>query len=71
MNRKPYRDILDSAAADSLSRHTNLWPKISARLERKPLMTSLRARPILALLLALLILFALSSAVYALSRVVG
>lgn len=71
MNRKPYRDILDSAAADSLSRHTNLWPKISARLERKPLMMSLRARPILALLLALLILFALSSVVYALSRVLG
>jgi hypothetical protein len=71
MNNKTYRDILDSAAADSLSRTTNLMPKISARLERKPLMTSLRTRPLLALLIAILILFALSGAVYALGRAFG
>ncbi|MGD0707802.1 MAG: DUF4179 domain-containing protein [Anaerolineaceae bacterium] len=71
MNRKPYRDILDSAAADSLSRNTNLWPKISARLERRPLMTTLRTHPIVALLIALLILLALSSVVYALGRALG
>ena len=71
MNRKPYRDVLDSAAADSLSRNTNLWPEISARLERKPLMTTLRARPVVAILIALLILLALSSVVYALGRAFG
>ncbi|HLO16212.1 MAG TPA: DUF4179 domain-containing protein [Anaerolineales bacterium] len=71
MNRKPYRDILDSAAADSLSRNTNLWPKISARLERHPLMTTLRTRPIMALLIALFILLALSGVVYALGRAFG
>jgi len=71
MNRKSYREILDSAAADSLSRNTDLMPKISARLERKPLMMTLRTRPILALLIAVLVLFALSGAVYALGKVLG
>ena len=71
MNRKSYREILDSAAADSLSRNTDLMPKILARLERKPLMMTLRTRPILALLIAFLVLFALSGAVYALGRVLG
>ena len=71
MKKKPYRDILDSAAADSLHGHTNLWPNIAARLERKPLMMTLRTRPILALLIAFLILFALSGVVYALGRAFG
>ena len=71
MNRKSYREVLDSAAADSLSRTPNLMPKISARLERKPLMMTLRTRPILALLIAFLVLFALSGAVYALGRALG
>ena len=71
MNRKPYGDILDSAAADSLSRNTNLWPKISAQLERKPLIMTLRTRPILALLIALFILLALSGVAYALGKSLG
>jgi hypothetical protein len=71
MNEKLYRDILDSAAADSLSRNTNLWPKISGRLERKSFMMTLRTRPIVALLLALLILLALSGVVYAVGKSLG
>lgn len=71
MNKKHYRDILDSAAADSLSRNTNLWPNISAQLERKSLMTKLRARPILAMLIALLTLLVLSGAAYAIGKVTG
>jgi hypothetical protein len=71
MNKKPYGDILDSAAADSLSRNTNLWPVISAQLERKPLMMTLRTRPILALLIALFILLALSGVAYALGKSLG
>ena len=71
MNRKPYGDILDFAAADSLSKNTNLWPKISAQLERKPLIMALRTRPILALLIALFILLALSGVAYALGKSLG
>jgi hypothetical protein len=71
MNEKLYRDILDSAAADSLSRNTNLWPKISVRLERKSFMMTLRARPVVALLIAVLILLALSGVVYAIGKSLG
>ena len=56
MNRKSYGDILDSAAADSLSRNTDLMPGISARLERKPLIMTLRTRPIVAVLIVFLVL---------------
>ncbi len=71
MNEELHRDILDSAAADSLSRNTNLWPEISARLERKSFMMTLRARPVVALLISLLILLALSGVVYAIGRSLG
>jgi len=71
MNRKPYRDMLDSAAANSLSRHTDLWPGIAARIERKPLMSVIRSRPWAVILTALLILLALSGTAYALGRALG
>jgi hypothetical protein len=71
MNRKSYRDILDSAAADSLSHNINLWPELSAQLERKSLKMTLRTRPFVAILIALLILLTLSGVVYALGRAFG
>jgi hypothetical protein len=71
MNKKNYHDILDSAAGDSLSHNTDLWPNISARLERKSPMMTLRTRPVAVVLIALLILFALSGVAYALGRAFG
>jgi hypothetical protein len=71
MSEKPYRDILDSAAADSLSRGSDLWPRLSAQLERKSLMSTLRTRPLLAILLTILALLLLSGAAYALGRSLG
>jgi hypothetical protein len=71
MNKKPYRDILDSAANDSLSQKTNLWPRISARLERKSFMMTLRTRPFVVIILAVLLLLALTGVVYAIGRLTG
>lgn len=72
MNKRPYRDILDSAAADSLSGNTDLWPRIMAGLdERKSLMNTLRTRPLIAMLIALLILLTLSGVVYAIGKSLG
>lgn len=71
MNRKRYCDILDSAAASALHREPDLWPEISASLERKNRMTAFRTRPIAALFLGLLILLVLSGAAYALGRAFG
>ncbi len=71
MNRKSHRDILDSAAADVLSRDADLWPAISVRLERSTLMTTLRARPLATLMIVLFILLILAGAAYALGRALG
>jgi hypothetical protein len=71
MNQKSYRDILDSAAAGSLSQNADLWPNISARLERKSPMMTLRTRPAVAILIAFLVLLALSGVAYALGRAFG
>lgn len=71
MNRKSYRDILDSAAADALSYDTNLWPAISARLERRTLMMTLRTRPILLILAILFALTLLTGVAYAIGRLTG
>src|SRR3990170_8389936 len=68
MNRKPYRDILDSAAADSLSRATDLWPKISAKLEKDRVTMKPQFRLSWSLLLAILALILATSAAYALYR---
>jgi len=71
MNQKSYRDILDSAAADSLSQNTDLWPGIVAELEIKSFLMTLRTRPLLAILLALLTLLALTGAAYAIGKSLG
>ena len=71
MNKKNYHDILDSAAADSLSQNTNLWSEISAKVERKSPMQTLRARPFVAVLIVLFILLTLTGVAYALGRALG
>ncbi len=71
MKPRSYQDILDSAAGDSLSHNSDLWLAIASRIDRKPLKMTLRTQPILALLIALLVLFALSGVAYALGRAFG
>lgn len=71
MNEKRMKDALENIARRGIPENTNLWPSISARLERKPLMMTLRTRPFVAIVIALLILLALSGVVYALGRALG
>ncbi len=71
MNRRSYREVLDSVAADALSRETHLWSGIVTRLERKTWMTTLRTRPVLAFLLILFALTLLSGVAYAIGRLTG
>jgi hypothetical protein len=71
MNRKTYQDVLDSAASDSLSHHTDLWPKLSAQLERKSLMQTIRTRPLVVVVMTIVALLLLSGVVYALERSLG
>lgn len=71
MSTKTYFKVLDDTAADTISDKMDLTPNIAARLERKSLMTTLRARPMLMILLVLLTLTLLSGAAYALGLSLG
>lgn len=71
MNDKRMKDALESIARRGVLENTNLWPELSAKLERKSPMTVLRSRPLAAVLIALLVLLTLSGAVYALGRALG
>jgi hypothetical protein len=65
------RDLLDAAARPHVPDGLDLLPRISARLERRTFLQTLRARPILAVLAALLCLGVLSGAAYAVGRSLG
>jgi hypothetical protein len=69
-NDRPF-NVLDDVAKDFIPANTNLIPQVAARLERKSLMTKLRTRPFVAILIALLILLILSGTAYALGKVLG
>ncbi len=65
------KDALETIARRGVPEDTNLWPDIAAQLERKSLMRTLRTRPYVMILLALLILLVISGAAYALGRAFG
>ena len=71
MNDNRMKDALENIARRGVPENTNLWPNISAQLERKSTMITLRSRPIVAILIVLLILLALSGVAYALGRAFG
>lgn len=71
MNDRTYFKVLDDTAADTISDQIDLMPRISARLERKSLMTTMRARPVVTIIVVLLALLILTTVVYALGRSLG
>ena len=71
MNPRSYKDLLDAAARSHFPDDTNFMPRIAARLERKTFMQSLRARPVMAALIALLVLLMLSGVAYAVGKSLG
>ena len=71
MSARTYFKVLDDTAADYVSDKLDLMPRISARLERKSLMTTMRARPVVTVLVVLLALLILTTVVYALGRLTG
>ncbi len=71
MNNKNMKANLEKIAR-RIPENTNLWPQIEARLEpRKTLMNTYRARPALAILLAILALLLVSGIAYAIGRSLG
>ena len=71
MRQKTPRDVLDAAAKQHVSDKINLYPSISEKLEKKPIMQTLRTRPALAFIIAFLSISLLTSVAYALGRSLG
>lgn len=65
------KDALDTIARRGVPENFNLWPNISAQLERKTLMMMLRTRPILLILTILLVLTLLTGVAYAIGKSLG
>jgi len=68
MKENLLKDALESIARRDVPEDINLMPRLAVRLERKTFMMTLRAHPLLALLIALLSLLLLGGIAYALSR---
>lgn len=71
MNDRRMKEALEAIARRGVPENTNLMPRIAAQLERRSPMTTLRTRPLVAILVALLILLALSGVAYAIGRSLG
>ncbi|MCL4260846.1 MAG: hypothetical protein KJZ52_09495, partial [Anaerolineales bacterium] len=71
MNDKRMKDALENIARRGVPEDVNLMPYIAARLERKTLMMTLRARPILMTLVILLALTLLTGVAYAIGKLTG
>ena len=71
MNPKTYAEILDGVAARHVPVDFDVRPQVIAHLERKSLMKTLRARPVLMLVLVVLALLMLSGVAYAVGNLLG
>jgi len=72
MNGNRMKDALENITRRKIPDDINLWPRISVRLDkRKSLMQTLRARPLLMILIIVLIFLALTGVVYAIGRAAG
>src|SRR5512139_2923119 len=65
------KQTLENIARRGIPEDTNLWPALSARLERKSPMSTLRTRPFVTVILALIVLLTLSGVAYAIGRSLG
>ncbi|MBI2758632.1 MAG: hypothetical protein HYX49_08115 [Chloroflexi bacterium] len=71
MKANRMKDALESIARRGVPDDINLWPRIESRLERKSLMTTLRARPVMMIVIILLALTFLTTVAYAIGRLTG
>ena len=71
MNDKRMKTALENIARRGVPENTNLWPELAVKIERKSIMFILRTRPIMAISIALIAIFALSGVAYALGKVFG
>ncbi len=71
MKNNRIKNALEHIARRGVPENTNLMPRIAAQLERKSPMKTLRSRPFAAILIAVIVLLALSGVAYAIGRSLG
>ena len=72
MNEKRMKDALENIARRGVPENTNLWPRIAADLDkRRNFVNTLRARPVLVVMLVLLAVLLMTGVVYAIGRMTG
>src|SRR5512145_1546049 len=71
MNDNTLKELLEKIARRNVPDETNLMPRLAAKLERKSLLMTLRARPFTAILIVLLLLALMSGVAYAIGRSLG
>lgn len=71
MTDKQMKSILENIASRAVPEDVNLMPEITAQLQRRSFMNTLRTRPVLAVLLVLLALVLLSGVAYAIGKMNG
>src|SRR5512141_1961777 len=72
MKEPDMKQALEGIARAGVGENLNLWPAIQARLrERRSFVSTLRAQPMLAILLVLLIVLVLTGAAYAIGILSG
>jgi hypothetical protein len=66
------KDALENIARRGVPENTNLWPRIESRLEQgNSFMQTLRARPVMVIVIVLLALSLLTGVVYAIGKSLG
>src|SRR5215208_3493684 len=69
---KSHLDVLESIAGQHIPNDLDLFPAVFAQVsQRKTLMQTLRARPVLAVMIAILALLLLTGVAYAVGRSIG
>ena len=71
MNENYMKVVLEDIARRAVPEDVNLMPDISARLDRKSFMTTLRTKPVLLMVTVLLALVLLTGIVYAVGNLLG
>lgn len=72
MKANRMKDALENIARGGVPENINLWPRIESRLEqRNSFMQTLRARPVMVIVIVLLALSLLTGVVYAIGRLTG
>jgi hypothetical protein len=71
MKENGMKEALENIVRRAVPEDLNLMPSIAVRLERKSLMTTIRASPVVTILIVLVLLALLTGAVYAIGKSTG